>query len=300
MQIGFLGIGQMGVPMSRNVARRFRVIGWDVRPEAVDAAGLATTDRPNNPAEVARRAEVTILMVRDATQADQVLNGPNGYLAGATSGHTLVVMSSLSPSFVSSAALTLAARGVDVLDAPVSGGVEGATAATLTIMAAGKPEVLARCRPVLELMGTRVVDVGQRPGLGQTVKAMNQLAYFSNMAAAAEALVVAAKAGVDPDTMIDVLATSSGDSWALRNRVPLAWRNDYVSGGALSIARKDLKSATDLAEHLGIPLLVGAATAQLVALSEAIWGRDGDDPLLVKTIERLGQTRLGKPDAGND
>ena len=292
MQIGFLGLGQMGLPMSRNVAMSFPVTGWDVRPEAVKAAGFATENGQNSPSDVARAADLTVLMVRDSAQAEQVLYHQDGYLDGAVEGRVLIIMSSLPPGLVSAAAHTLSERGVEVLDAPVSGGVEGAVAATLTIMAAGSPDVLSRCRPVLDTMGHRVVDVGKSPGLGQTVKAMNQLAYFSNMAVAAEALVVAAKAGIDPEVMVDVLSASSGDSWALRNRVPLAWRNDYISGGALSIARKDLKSATDLAADLDIPMFMAPATAQLVALSQTLWGQDGDDPLMVKTAERLADTWL--------
>jgi 3-hydroxyisobutyrate dehydrogenase-like beta-hydroxyacid dehydrogenase len=202
------------------------------------------------------------------------------------------VMSTLPPALVRDFGETLSALGVSVLDAPVSGGVEGARTGLLTVMAAGQADVLGRCRPVLEVLGDRIYHVGEAVGLGQTVKVLNQALYFTGLAVSAEAIVIGAKAGIDPDVLVDVIGESSGGNWALKNRAPLAWRNEYRSGGALSIALKDLRAATQLAEDVEVPALVASSTAHLFKLAESLFGAEGDDPLIVKAMEIIGRHTL--------
>jgi 3-hydroxyisobutyrate dehydrogenase len=201
-------------------------------------------------------------------------------------------MSTLPPALVRDLGETLSAQGVDVLDAPVSGGVEGARAGLLTVMAAGHAGTLDRCRPVLEVLGDRIYHVGDAAGLGQTVKVLNQALYFTGLAVSAEAIVIGAKAGIDPDVLVDVIGESSGGNWALKNRAPLAWRNEYRSGGALSIALKDLRAATQLADDLEVPALVASSTTHLFKLAESLLGAEGDDPLVVKAMEVIGRHAL--------
>jgi len=246
----------------------------------------------SSPKDVAERSEITVLMVRDADQAEAAVRGEEGFLAGAGEGNTLVVMSSLAPALVRDLGEELAVRGVGVLDAPVSGGVEGARAGALTVMAAGRADVLDLCHPVLEVLGGRVYNVGEAAGLGQTLKVLNQALYFTGLAVSAEAVVMGAKAGLDPEVLIEVIGQSSGGNWALENRVPLAWRNEYRSGGALSIALKDLGSATELADELRVPALVTSATANLFGVAEGLLGAEGDDPLVVKAVEIMGRHAL--------
>jgi 3-hydroxyisobutyrate dehydrogenase-like beta-hydroxyacid dehydrogenase len=290
VRIGFVGLGQMGRPMSGNlVSAGYGVAVFDPVRAAVDELTGWGATPTSSPREVAERSEVTVLMVRDAAQAEAAVRGEEGFLAGADQGDVLVVMSSLPPALVRDFGEELVARGVGVLDAPVSGGVEGARAGALTVMAAGHADVLDRCRPVLEALGGRVYNVGEAAGLGQTVKVLNQALYFTALAASAEAVVMGVKAGLDPEVLVEVIGESSGGNWALENRVPLAWRNEYMSGGALSIALKDLGSATELADELRVPALVTSATANLFKVAEGLLGAEGDDPLVVKAVEMIGR-----------
>lgn len=290
MRVGFVGLGQMGKPMSRNlVTSGLQVTVFDpLRPEVEELVEHGA-ESGASVRDVARRSEATVLMVRDAAQAEAAVLGKEGFLEGAVEGHILIVMSSLPPTLLRDFGETLSDRGVEVLDAPVSGGVEGARAGTLTVMAAGGANVLDRCRLLLETLGNRIYHVGDAAGLGQTVKIINQAMYFTGLAVSAEAVVMGAKAGIDPDVLVDVIGESSGGNWALKNRAPLAWRNDYKSGGSLSIALKDLKAAIQLADEVEVPALVTSSTAQLFRLTESLLGAEGDDPLIVKAVEKIGR-----------
>ena len=290
MRIGFIGLGQMGKPMSGNlVSNGFQVTVFDPLHSAVEESVNRGAKGGASARDVAQRSQLTVLMVRDAAQAEAAVRSEDGFLAGAAEGDTLIVMSTLPPAVVRDFGETLSARGVRVLDAPVSGGVEGARAGLLTIMAAGHADVLDRCRPVLEVLGDRIYHVGDVAGLGQTVKVLNQALYFTGFAVSAEAIVIGTKAGIDPDVLVDVIGESSGGNWALKNRVPLAWRNEYKSGGALSIALKDLRAATQLADDVEVPALVTSSTAHLFKLAESLLGAEGDDPLVVKAVEIIGR-----------
>jgi 3-hydroxyisobutyrate dehydrogenase-like beta-hydroxyacid dehydrogenase len=293
VRVGFIGLGQMGKPMAGNlVSSGFQVMVFDPLHPAVEELVDRGAKEGASASDVAERSQLTVLMVRDATQAEAAVRGEDGFLAGAAEGDTLIVMSTLPPALVRDFGETLSARGVSVLDAPVSGGVEGARAGLLTVMAAGQADVLGRCRPVLEVLGDRIYHVGEAVGLGQTVKVLNQALYFTGLAVSAEAIVMGAKAGIDPDVLVDVIGESSGGNWALKNRAPLAWRNEYRSGGALSIALKDLRAATQLAEDVGVPALVASSTAHLFKLAESLFGAEGDDPLVVKAMEIIGRHTL--------
>jgi 3-hydroxyisobutyrate dehydrogenase-like beta-hydroxyacid dehydrogenase len=270
----------------------YRVAAFDPVGTAVEEVASRGAEAGASVADVAERSEITVLMVLDAAQAEVAVQGEEGFLAGASEGDALVVMSSLPPSLVRGFDEELSARGIEVLDAPVSGGVEGARSGSLTIMAAGPHDTLDRCRPVLEILGGRVHHVGEEVGLGQTLKALNQALYFTGLAASAEAVVMGAKAGLDPEVLVEVVSESSGGNWALENRVPLAWRNEYRSGGALSIATKDLRTAMGLADELELPALVISATAHLFKLTEGLLGKEGDDPLVVKAVEIIGRHAL--------
>ena len=162
-----------------------------------------------------------------------------------------------------------------MLDAPVSGGAAGAAAGTLTFMVGGKSEVLEDCRPVLEAMGKRIYHVGEHVGDGETVKAVNQLLVAVNMCAVAEGLVLAAKAGVDLKMLSEVVAHSSGDSWAFRNRASYMMEGDYDTGARSDLVVKDLGITFETAEQLQIPLLATSTARQIyqMAMAAGAWGR---------------------------
>ncbi|MEF2559288.1 NAD(P)-dependent oxidoreductase [Aurantimonas sp. C2-5-R2] len=301
MRVGFIGLGRMGSHMSRSLLRASLAVNvYDVDPAPMKELEREGATVALSPAEVGAGSNVTILMVHDQQQAETAVYGEAGYAAGTRAGKTLVIMSSLPPNFVAELAGDFETKGIHLLDAPVSGGVEGAQQASLTIMAAGSDTAFQAAEPILAKMGRNLYRVGLCPGQGQTLKALNQAMYFTGLAVAAEVLVTGSKAGIDPDVMVEVIARSSGDNWALRNRVPLAWRNDYRSGGSLAVAIKDLRTALDIGREFDMPLPVTTATAQIFGLAGRLGAADADDPEVVRTIEILAGHVLqkGERDAG--
>ncbi|QKJ87639.1 NAD(P)-dependent oxidoreductase [Paramixta manurensis] len=287
MKIGMIGLGQMGWHMAKNLAAAgYTVLGFDPRPDSearmAEAGGTVRT----SPAAVAAEAEVTVLMVLNTQQADSAIWGEQGFASGARPDSTLIVMSSLSPVYVRQLAERSAGKFA-LLDAPVSGGVEGARAASLTIMASGPAALQEKWRPVLQAMGKNVVNVGLQAGLGATMKTINQAMYFCALASASEMVVAGVKAGLDPDTIVQVVSTSSGGSWALAHRVPLAWQTNYVSGATLAIAGKDLRSALELATELQTSSEITQLVFRIIDEGLARHNQLGDDPLVVELLEHL-------------
>lgn len=283
----------MGRPMCVNLlAAGYGVSAFDPVITAVEEMVDQGAVAGKSAADVAERSDLTLLMVRDAAQAEAAVRCEKGFLEGADEGDVLLVMSSLPPDLIRGFGEEFSSRRIGLLDAPVSGGVEGAREGSLTIMAAGSVGAFGRCRAVLEVVGGRVHHVAEEVGLGQTLKALNQALYFAGLAASAEAVVMGAKAGLDPEVLVEVVGESSGGNWALKNRAPLAWRNGYRSGGALSIALKDLATATGLADELKVPAPVLSATAHLFKLAEGLLGTEGDDPLVVKAVEVIARHEI--------
>jgi len=287
VNVGIIGVGNMGLHMARRLAEAgYTVHGFDPRPDIGDRlADVGAAALPTG-AQVASVSGITILMVLNNEQADAAIWGDDGFAAGADEDSVLLIMSSLAPSYVASIDSS-PNRRFQLVDAPVSGGVEGAERGSLTVMVAGEECAAATVQPILELLGSKIVRVGARPGLGATMKAINQAMYFTAFASAAEMIVAGAKAGLDPDAVVDVIGSSSGGSWALGNRVPLAWRADYLSGGSLAIAAKDLATALQLADELGTEASVIRAVAALVDGAMQYHQGAGDDPLIVDAVERL-------------
>ncbi|WP_413723962.1 NAD(P)-dependent oxidoreductase [Sodalis sp. RH16] len=287
MNIGMIGLGQMGWNLAKNLSvAGYSVAGFDPRPDSRQRMAQINVQAADSPASLAAGTDAAVLMVLNSEQAESAVWGVNGFAAGAAIDKTLIIMSSLSPVFVRALAARAEGR-FRVLDAPVSGGVEGARAATLTIMASGPADLQQAMMPVLRAMGKNVINVGHEAGLGATMKTINQAMLFAALASASEMVVAGVKAGLDPDTIIKVISISSGGSWALEHRVPLAWQTDYVSGATLAIAAKDMRSATELADSLGTSATIAREVRRLVDIGMARHQGEGDDPLMVEIIEQL-------------
>lgn len=294
MNVGIIGVGQMGWHMAnRLVQAGHKVTAYDPR---VDVAGrLADIGvlAAISSAEVARATEVTILMVLNAEQAESAIWADDGFAIGANFRSTLAIMSSLAPAFLADVGRRAEGR-FRIVDSPVSGGVEGACAGALTIMCAGSDDAVQSVLPIFDILGKKTVRLGRQVGLGATMKAVNQAMYITSLISAAEMLITAAKAGLEPDAVIEVISHSSGDSWALRNRLPLSWQNNYVSGGALNILAKDIDAGLELAGQLGVDTPVTRAAAQVVHEAMQRHSGLGDDPLVVETIEARSGLSLGR------
>jgi 3-hydroxyisobutyrate dehydrogenase len=275
MRVGFVGLGTMGGAMAANVARAgFEVSAWNRTPGRAAELGELGVRLAASPAEVAAASEVVVTIVSDTPDVEAVLFGEAGVAAGATPGSIVVDMSTIAPSATRDFASRLAVRGVRMLDAPVSGGSEGAKKGSLSIFVGGDPADLERVRPVLASMGTTITHVGPI-GAGQAVKAVNQVILAGAYLGVAEGIVLAIKAGLDVDQVVAALSGGAAQSWVLANRSGRMLDNDYPLGFKVALHRKDLGIALQLARETGAALPISALCEQIEA---GLIGRGhGDD-----------------------
>lgn len=261
--IGFIGLGAMGLPMARNlVARGFSVRGFDLRPAARGALVEAGGSDAPSAAEATHGADAAVLMVVDAAQAEQILF-TDGALSALAPGAIVILMATCPPAAVAAIAARVTAAGYGFVDAPVSGGVVGASAASLTIMAAAPAAIFAAAKPILDAMGGKVVHVGTEPGQGATAKAVNQLLCGAHLAVAAEALSLAERLGVDMAVMLDIVGGSAAASWMLRDRGPRMLEDTPVVTSAVDIFVKDLGIVLEAGRGAKTALPLAALAHQL-------------------------------------
>ena len=286
-RVGFIGLGTMGAAMAANVVRAgFPLTAWnrtDGRaPELADlGAGFA-----ESPAAVAASSEIVVVCVSDTPDVETVLFGPGGVVEGAAEGTLVVDCSTIAPSGSWSFAERLDARGLAMVDAPVSGGSEGARNATLTIFVGGHERDVERARPVLTAMGRTITHVGPI-GAGQAVKAVNQVILAGAYLGVAEGIVLAIKAGLDVEQVIGALGGGAAQSWVLANRSGRMLDNNYPLGFKLALHRKDLGIALGLADQLGVSLPLTALTAALESGLIAQGHGDEDMSALARAIRQL-------------
>jgi 3-hydroxyisobutyrate dehydrogenase len=272
--IGFIGLGNMGLPMVANLLKAgYRVHAYDVRREAIQAAVGQGALAAESAAEATSLGEAVVTMVPNSPEVEAAYLGPKGVLDGARSGQIAIDMSTIDPATTRKVGARLAAVGVRMLDAPVSGGVPGAVAGTLTIMVGGDPAVVAEARPLLSVMGKNVVHVGPL-GAGEVAKICNNLLAGVSMIAAAEAFTIGIRAGVDPKILHDVIRTSSGSCWAIEHNCPVAGlvpksasNRDFAAGFMTDLMAKDLSLARAAARDLGVPCFTGALAHDLYMLA---------------------------------
>ena len=286
MNIGFVGLGIMGRPMALHLVRgghRLRVSAR--RPEAMAPLVEAGASASASPAEAARGSEVIFTIVSDTPDVEQVLLGPGGVTEGAAPGAVVIDMSTISPVTTRAIAVKLAEQGVEMLDAPVSGGDVGAINATLSIMVGGKPEVFARAKPLFELMGKNIVHIGAN-GAGQVAKACNQIVGAVALESVAEAMTLARKNGVDPAKVRDALLGGYAWSRVLEVHGGRMLSRDFNPGFKAKLHRKDLRIAVETAAQLNIGLPQTALIAQHLNALVGMGLGEEDSAAVVKVIER--------------
>ncbi len=285
--VAFVGLGAMGLPMARHlVAAGFPVRGYDLRAEG-RAALAASGGRPcETLIQACEGADVLLLMVVNAAQAEAVLFG-EAMLDRLARGATVILMATCAPEAVAAIARQVEAAGRRFVDAPVSGGVVGAQAAKLTIMAAAPADTLAAVRPVLDALGDRVFHVGTRAGQGATVKAVNQLLCGVHIAAAAEALALAGKVGVDLPVVLEILSGSSASSWMLRDRGPRMLEDEPAVTSAVDIFVKDLGIVLEAGGGAKAALPLAALAHQLFVSTSGRGDGAADDSQVVRTYRLL-------------
>ena len=258
MRVGFVGLGTMGGAMAANAARAgFEVSAWNRSAGRADELQDLGVVMRESPAKVAAASDIVITIVSDTPDVEAVLFGPDGVAAGAEHGSLVIDMSTISPSATRDFAARLAQTDVAMLDAPVSGGSEGAKKATLSIFVGGAAEDLERARPVLQSLGTTITHVGPI-GAGQAVKAVNQVILAGTYLGVAEGIVLALKSGLDVEQVVGALSGGAAQSWVLTNRSGRMVENDYPLGFKVALHRKDLGIALGMARELGASLPVSA------------------------------------------
>jgi len=287
-RVGVIGIGQMGM----GVAKRLRGLGFpvrvrDIRPDAEDEARGAGAVACESPAALAATSDVVITLVVDEAQTEAVVLGPDGAAATLGAGAVLVMSSTVAPAFAESLAARLAARGIAMLDAPVSGGPARAHAGTMSMMLAGPDAACARALPVLEAITGARFRAGARAGDGSRAKIVNNMLAGVNLAAACEAMALGIRLGLAPRTVFDVVNASSGGSWMFGDRMPRVLAGDYAPRAALDVLTKDLSILLGAAREARFPVPVASAAHQVyVAAQAAGLGRE-DDAALVKLYQAL-------------
>lgn len=288
-RVGFIGLGIMGAPMAANLLKAgFEVTVWNRSPSRTQRLLEAGANGADSPADVAAASEVTLSCVTNSGDVEEVALGPNGVIDGARPGSVYIDCSTIAPEMARKVAAALAKRDVAMLDAPVSGGDIGAQAGTLAVMVGGESATFERCLPVLEAMGKTIVHVGPN-GAGQVVKLCNQIAGGLNLLAAAEAIGLARRAGVDPEKMLEVVSAGAAGSWMLSNLAPRAVRGDFAPGFMVDLMQKDLRLVLDAANETHTPLPGTALVSQLFQAIQAEGrGSDGTQAL-VDAIAKLAR-----------
>ncbi len=286
-RVGFVGLGTMGALMAANLARAgYALSVWNRTPgRAGDLVALGAREAAS-PAEVARESDVVVACLTDSPQVEAVLFGQGGLAEGFAPGSLFVDCSTLSPLRAQEFARRLGAQGVSMLDAPVSGGSEGAKLATLTIMVGGEDADVERARGVLEVMGRTVTHLGP-VGAGQWAKAVNQVILSGVYLGVAEGVTLALKAGLDVARVLDALAGGAAGSWVLSNRAGRMIADDYPLGFKISLHRKDLGIGLELAGSVGAVLPVTALAATFEDGLIAQGHGDDDNSALARPIRRL-------------
>ncbi len=291
-RVGWIGLGIMGRPMSYNLLRAgFQVVGYSRSPQRLEPLLTAGGEAASSPADVAARCEVVITMVPDTPDVEQVLFGDHGVASGGRSGQVVIDMSTISPLATRSFAQRLAVHGIEMLDAPVSGGETGARQATLSIMVGGKEEVFEQCRPIFTALGRKITYIGGH-GSGQIAKLCNQVAGVLTLQSVCEALLLAAASGVEVQRVLEAISAGSGDSWNLRQQGPKILARDFNPGFYVRLQRKDLRLATELASSVGVPLPGTVLVDQLFAAVEAHGGGELGVQALVTALEALAGRSL--------
>jgi 3-hydroxyisobutyrate dehydrogenase len=287
MRVGFVGLGTMGGAMAANAARAgFEVSAWNRTPGRAAELGDLGVSMAASPSAVAAASELVITIVSDTPDVEAVLFGPEGVAAGATAGSLVIDMSTISPSATRDFAERLAQTGVAMLDAPVSGGSEGAKKGTLSIFVGGDAADLERAWPVLESLGTTITHVGPI-GAGQAVKAVNQVILAGTYLGVAEGVVLALKSGLDVEQVVAALSGGAAQSWVLANRSGRMLENDYPLGFKVALHRKDLGIALSMARELGASLPVSALCEALEAGLIGQGHADDDMSAVARSIRAL-------------
>lgn len=262
-RVGLIGVGDMGSGMGRNILKAgHELTVFDIRPEQLEPLVEAGANAAESPRDVAENSDFVFVMVMNGDQAKEIVSGERGLLEGWKPGGTFICTATIHRSELEAVAETLEAAGIDVVDAPVSGGAPGAAAGTLTMMVAAKSEVYRRALPVLGAVGENIVHVGEEVGVGQTVKASLAVLVGVTYAGIFETLALGVKAGVKPETLAEVIGTSVVGSFLFRDTAKNIMERNFTGQSRIGTMHKDLGIARALARDYGVPLFTASTAAE--------------------------------------
>jgi 2-hydroxy-3-oxopropionate reductase len=292
--IGFIGLGIMGKPMARNLIKAgYSLVVHNRSRAAVEELIKDGAQAAGNPKEVAERSDVIITVLPDSPDVELVYTSDQGVFARAKPGMLLIDMSTISPIVARKLAASAQDRGCDMLDAPVSGGEAGAIGATLSIMIGGVSSAVERAMPIFESLGKNLVHVGDA-GAGQVTKAANQIVVGTTIAIVSEALVLAAKAGVDPAKVRQALLGGFAQSKILEAHGQKMLDRNFKPGFRIRLHEKDMKIALAAGFEYGVPLMVTSQVAQMMSAMDSMGHGDLDHSGLVKLVEEMANTELAQ------
>lgn len=291
-RVGFIGLGIMGKPMARNLLKAgYTLTVYSRGRQAVEALMSDGAVGVHSPQEVGERSDVVITMVTDTPDVQQVILDPNGILKSIPAGGTIIDMSTISPTATQEIAAAAKAKGVHFLDAPVSGGEGGAIAGTLSIMVGGDKDAFTECLPIFQAMGKNIVHVGGN-GAGQFTKLCNQIAVAVTNLAMSEALIFAAKAGIDLARMHQAISGGAAGSWQLSNLAPRIFQRDFAPGFMVKLQQKDLRLVLQEADRLQLALPATSLVHSLFNALETMGAGNEGTQALVKVLERLASIEV--------
>ena len=291
--VGVIGLGAMGMGMAQSLVRAgFVVKGYDIAPAAVQRLVDAGGHGASTVAQAATDADVLVVMVVNAAQVEDVLFGAGGGAAAMPRGGVVMLSCTVSPAFARQTAERLAAVGLEMLDAPVSGGPVRSAEGALNVMASGNPAVFAKCATVLDAVAANVYPMGDAPGLGSVMKSINQLLAGVHLTAMGEAFVFGIKQGIDPQQMYDVICASAGGSWMFQNRGQHILDDDYTPRSAVDIWGKDLGIVLETGKENKLALPLAAVAHQMFLAASAQGMGRIDDAAIVKVYAQLAGVNL--------
>ncbi len=293
-KVGFVGLGIMGKPMARNLLKagfELKVHSRSRPPAVKDELASEGATAADSPSACASGMDAIVTMLPDSPDSEAVILGDNGVLSGARAGATIIDMSSIAPAISQKIATACEEKGVDVLDAPVSGGEPGAIAGQLAIMVGGKQEVFDRCQPVFEAVGKSYVLCGGY-GAGNTTKLANQIIVAANIEAVGEALVLVRKAGLDPNDVFEAIRGGLAGSNVLNAKAPMMIAGNFDPGFRIRLHQKDLNNALLTGKELGVPLPVTALVQQMVGALVVGGKGDRDHSAIATFIEDMAATKI--------
>lgn len=291
-QIGFIGLGIMGQGMSHNLLKAgFDLTVWNRTASRMEPLTTAGARSAHSPADLAQSCDIIIVCVSDTPDVEAVILGEEGLIHEAKPGTLVIDCSTISPQATRQMADQLAAKKVHLLDAPISGGSEGAANGTLSIMVGGEADQFERALPILQAMGQTITHVGPT-GAGQTVKLVNQILVVGTMLAVGEALLFAEAGGLDLEKTLAAVSQGAAGSWMLSNRGPQVIERDWRPGFTIDLQQKDLRLVLEAADQMGVPLVGTGLVFQLYrTLQQQGLGSEGNHAL-VKALEHLAGMKV--------